>query len=184
MMVGLSLNQSYWKLRLARVGLVTLPLIGFGGGCHWCTEAVFDSLVGVHHLSQGFIRSTPPNDSLSEAVQFEFDPNQISLTVLIEVHLRTHSSMSNHSLREKYRSAVYTSNERVRDNAKDIIQTLQADFEKPLITQVLPLVEFQASPDQYQQYYQKHFEGAFCQRFVDPKLTMIRREFSAQVITA
>jgi len=159
---------------------VTSALIGFGGGCHWCTEAVFNALVGVHQLKQGFIRSTPPYDSLSEAVQLKFDPSQISLAVLIEVHLRTHSSTSNHSFREKYRSAVYTSDEGLREEATGIIQAQQSNFDKPLITQVLPLIEFQASDDRYQGYYQKHSQGAFCQRFVDPKLAMIKREFAVQ----
>ena len=158
------------------------PLIGFGGGCHWCTEAVFNSLVGVEQVTQGFIRSTAPNDSLSEAVQLRFNPSQIPLAVLIEIHLRTHSSTSNHTFREKYRSAVYTSGDALRDEVLEAISSLQSDFEKPLITQVLPLVEFQASPDYYQRYYQKHSQGAFCQRYVDPKLALIRRKFSEQTL--
>lgn len=157
------------------------PLIGFGGGCHWCTEAVFNSLIGVEQVEQGFIRSTPPADSLSEAVQLRFDANKISLAVLVEIHLRTHSSMSNHSFREKYRSAVYTTCDVISDEVAEIIKTLQVDFVKPLITQVLPLIEFQSSPDRYQHYYQKHADGAFCQRFVDPKLALIREEYSEAI---
>ena len=159
-------------------GKVNTQPIGFGGGCHWCTEAVFNSLKGVEQVEQGFIRSTPPADALSEAVQLQFDPNKIPLAVLVEIHLRTHSSMSNHAFREKYRSAVYTLSDDLHEEVVEIIQALQSDFSKPLITQVLPLIEFQISPDKYQQYYQKHTEGAFCQRFVDPKLAMIREEFS------
>lgn len=159
-------------------GKVNTQLIGFGGGCHWCTEAVFNSLIGVEQVEQGFIRSTPPADSLSEAVQLQFDPNKIPLAILVEIHLRTHSSTSNHTFREKYRSAIYTRCDVLSAEVVEIIQTLQSGFTKPLVTQVLPLVEFQISPDKYQQYYQKHAEGAFCQRFVDPKLAMIRAEFS------
>ena len=162
---------------------MSTTLVGFGGGCHWCTEAVFNTLVGVEQVTQGFIRSTPPADALSEAVQLRFDPTQIPLAVLIEIHLRTHSSTSNHAFRQKYRSAVYTSSDTLITEASEIIQALQSNFPKPLIIQVLPLVAFQASPNQYQQYYQKHSEGAFCQRYVDPKLALIRREFSEQAIT-
>lgn len=157
-------------------------IIGFGGGCHWCTEAVFNSLVGVEQVTQGFIRSTPPADTLSEAVQLSFNPDQMPLAILIEIHLRTHSSMSDHALRQKYRSAVYTTSDALTIEAVEVIQRIQSSFLEPLVTQVLPLSEFNPSPDHYQQYYQKHAEGAFCQRFVDPKLALIREEFSEHVL--
>lgn len=48
--------------------------IGFGGGCHWCIEAVFQSLTGVSKVTQGFIASNPPNEAYSEAVIIEYDP--------------------------------------------------------------------------------------------------------------
>ncbi len=81
--------------------------IGLGGGCFWCSEAVFQNLRGVAQVAQGFIYSHPPHDSLSEAVLVDFDPAQISLADLIEIHLRTHASTSQHSMRQKYRSAIY-----------------------------------------------------------------------------
>ncbi len=52
---------------------------GFGGGCHWCTEAVFRSLCGVQTVRQGFIASDPPQDSYSEAVVVTWDPDEITL---------------------------------------------------------------------------------------------------------
>ena len=51
--------------------------IGLGGGCHWCTEAVFQALAGVNEVAQGFCRSTAPNEDWSEAVMVAFDPDQI-----------------------------------------------------------------------------------------------------------
>lgn len=67
--------------------------------------------------------------------------------------------------------------------AVKIIELLQSAFPQPLITQVLPLLEFQASPDQYQRYYQKNSQGAFCQRYVDPKLALIREQFAERSLT-
>jgi peptide methionine sulfoxide reductase MsrA len=81
--------------------------VGFGGGCHWCTEAAFAALRGVIRVEQGFIRADAPDDNFSEAVLLTFRPEKISVGSLIEIHLRTHSSTSNHSMRRKYRSAVY-----------------------------------------------------------------------------
>lgn len=75
--------------------------IGFGGGCHWCTEAVFNALSGIINVQQGFIKSPAPNDYFSEAVIVEFEPNEIPIETLIEIHLRTHSSTSDHKMRKK-----------------------------------------------------------------------------------
>src|SRR3954451_12716902 len=86
---------------------ITYNKIGFGGGCHWCTEAVFLSLKGVEQVEQGWIASQPPYDAFSEAVVVTYDPLVITLTDLITIHLHTHASTSNHSMRQKYRSAVY-----------------------------------------------------------------------------
>jgi len=47
--------------------------IGFGGGCHWCTEAIFESLRGVQRVQQGFACSHPPAEQYSEAVLVDFD---------------------------------------------------------------------------------------------------------------
>ncbi len=81
--------------------------IALGGGCHWCTEAVFQSLIGVRSVEQGFVASTEENSSFSEAVIVHFNPEDITLQTLIEVHLHTHKSTSAHSMRQKYRSAIY-----------------------------------------------------------------------------
>ena len=88
--------------------------IGFGGGCHWCTEAVFQSLKGVAKVEQGWIASFDEYDSFSEAVIVYYNETVISLETLIDVHLYTHRSNSDHSMRKKYRSAVYTFSENKR----------------------------------------------------------------------
>jgi peptide-methionine (S)-S-oxide reductase len=68
---------------------------------------MFQSLRGVSNEAQGFIKSHAPHDSYSEAVVVLFDPGIILVEVVIDVHLRTHSGMSSHKMRRKYRSAVY-----------------------------------------------------------------------------
>lgn len=77
-----------------------LKKIGFGGGCHWCTEAVFQSLKGVKSVQQGWIASKNEHFEFSEAVIVDFDPSSIPLKVLIEIHLHTHKSTSEHSMRK------------------------------------------------------------------------------------
>jgi peptide-methionine (S)-S-oxide reductase len=70
--------------------------IGFGGGCHWCTEAIFQSLKGVENVDQGWISSVGEYSSLSEAVVAHFDSNLINLITLVSIHLHTHSCTSLH----------------------------------------------------------------------------------------
>ena len=77
--------------------------IALGGGCHWCTEAVFQSLKGVEKVEQGFVAPLQDLNSYSEAVIVHYNADLISLKDLIEVHLDTHKSTSNHSFRKKYR---------------------------------------------------------------------------------
>ncbi len=160
-----------------------LKKIGFGGGCHWCTEAVFQSLRSVSTVDQGFIASTAPNDSFSEAVVVGFDPEILPLDVLIEVHLLTHASTSAHKMRGKYRSAIYTyDSEQVKMAAKALIK-FQTGFEKKLVTNVLPFVEFKASDERFQNYYAKGPEKPFCQAYIDPKLKLLLQKFPSELST-
>ena len=151
--------------------------IGFGGGCHWCTEAVFSVLRGVTRVDQGFIQSGPPHDSSSEAVIVSFDPKLINLSVLTDIHLRTHASGSNHSMRGKYRSAIYVDGAEQRAQAEQVLKQLAEGFETPRITAVLELIGFKASEARFQNYYKNDPERPFCKTYIDPKLARLRREF-------
>lgn len=151
--------------------------IGFGGGCHWCTEAVYQSLMGVSDVRQGFIASDAPHDSYSEAVLVEYAPEQINVSILIEIHLRTHASSSAHKMRGKYRSAIYILDDSF-DKISAILAKLRGDFEKDLITQILPFCSFKSSDERFQNYYENGPEKPFCTNYIDPKLAMLRKDFS------
>ncbi|MEP6343292.1 MAG: peptide-methionine (S)-S-oxide reductase [Maricaulaceae bacterium] len=156
----------------------TDEIIGFGGGCHWCTEAVFQDLRGVSYVEQGFIRSTPPYDRFSEAVIVHFNPEQISLSVLTDIHLRTHASGANHSMRGKYRSAVYVKGEAQRQQVEAILADIQTQFDTLRVTQVLDHTAFKPSDPQFQNYYKTDPERPFCKTYIDPKLARIRKQFT------
>ena len=155
--------------------------IGFGGGCHWCTEAVFQSLTGVDRVEQGWIASAGSNEHFSEAVIVHFNPQRIPLDVLIEIHLHTHKSTSNHSMRKKYRSAIYYFSESDGAQCTAILSLLQRDFEKPLITQVLPFVAFDPSAEKIRNYYYSNPQKPFCRRFIEPKLTLLLEQFKDHI---
>lgn len=151
--------------------------IGLGGGCHWCTEAVFQALAGVSSVSQGFIAAEPPDDQFSEAIDLRFEPDVLPLEALLEVHLRTHSSQSDHKMRGKYRSAVYVFNEAQGLAVSGALAELQHGFDDAFVTRVLRFGAFKPSDEQFQNYAMKHKDGPFCMRYVDPKLEMLRKEY-------
>ena len=154
-----------------------LSKIAFGGGCHWCTEAVFQSLLGVEKVEQGWVSSTEKNNTFSEAVIIHFDNSKISLKTLIEIHLLTHKSTSNHSMRTKYRSAIYYFTHQQKEESLKIIDELQPQFDNNIITQVLEFQQFKPSTEEFQNYYQSNPEKPFCKRYINPKLAFLQKEY-------
>ena len=155
-----------------------LQKIAFGGGCHWCTEAVFQSLKGVVEVEQGFVASTEEHTTFSEAVIVHFNPKLIPLKVLVEIHLNTHKSTSNHSMRDKYRSAIYTVNTIQHEEVKQLFKEFQIIFKGALITQILPFKSFKPSEAQFKNYYYSNPEKPFCKTFINPKLKLLLEQFS------
>jgi peptide-methionine (S)-S-oxide reductase len=155
--------------------------LGLGGSCHWCTEAIFQSLNGVDDVEQGWISSRHPEDSLSEAIIVSFCPENIDLLSLIDIHLHTHSCTSNHSMRDKYRSAIYYFDSAQKVECLHALTLLQAQFSQPIVTQILPFDRFTSSPSHYQNYYQQDPERPFCKNIISPKLNILRRKYSARL---
>ena len=155
--------------------------IGLGGGCHWCTEAVFDSLRGVTIVLQGWIKSTGSNDSYSEAIIVEFDDQILPFETLIEVHLLTHSSTNDHSMREKYRSAVYFMLDKDEELARKALEKLSTVNKKQYITEILPFEDFKLNSKEFLDYYKTRPDSPFCQRHIEPKLLIIKELYGKQV---
>ncbi|SDL44156.1 peptide-methionine (S)-S-oxide reductase [Salinimicrobium catena] len=151
--------------------------IGLGGGCHWCTEAVFQAVKGVENVEQGYIASEGDAREFSEAVIVHFHPEIVSSEDLIRIHLHTHNSTSDHSFRKKYRSAVYYFSSEDEKVVKKILEKLQPEFEKKIITEVLPFKEFKPSRESLQNYYRKNPDAPFCKRFIEPKLKKVKNYF-------
>jgi peptide-methionine (S)-S-oxide reductase len=155
--------------------------VGFGGSCHWCTEAIFQSLKGVTNVDQGWIKSSAGESEFSEAVIVDFDASLISLETLIEIHLHTHSCTSRHSMRSKYKSAIYAFEPAQAELAKSTIKQLQDDFDKPIITEVMPFGSFKLNSEHYLSYYYNNPEKPFCKIFIDPKLKILLNQFREHI---
>lgn len=152
--------------------------IGFGGGCHWCTEAVFQTLKGVEKVEQGWIASLDEDNTFSEAVIVHFNHEEIPLSVLVSIHLYTHSCTSQHRMRDKYRSAVYTYSKKQRLEVESSILQLQFEFVSPIITRVLDFHSFKENEEKYRNYYRKNSNNQFCEHYIHPKLLLLKKKFS------
>lgn len=140
------------------------------------------TLYGVSSVKQGFIKSEPPNDSFSEAVIVNYDTALIGLNELIEVHLRTHASSSQHSMREVYRSAIYTFDDVQSNECALQIIRLQRNSEQPVVTQILRYSDFKISRDKYWNYYYNDKTRPFCRTYIEPKIELLHQQFSRLVI--
>lgn len=156
-----------------------MPMIGFGGGCHWCTEAVFQPLIGVSGVRQGFIRAAAPDDTWSEAVEVTFDPDQISLRDLLGVHLMTHASGSDHKMRGKYRSAVYLPDPADCAAVMRVLAEISTETGAHIVTRALLHKGFKPSDARFQDYYRADPERPFCRTYVAPKLAKLRARYGA-----
>jgi len=150
--------------------------LALGGGCHWCTEAVFQSLHGVWDVDQGWI-STPMLAGESEGVVIHFDPGTIPLRELVKVHLHTHASMSNHSMRDRYRSACYARSDEEGEELSAILGDLAEELPRPLVTRVLPFGAFRRSREAIRNYYRTDPRRPFCVAHIEPKLRSVREAF-------
>jgi peptide-methionine (S)-S-oxide reductase len=148
--------------------------IGFGRGCHWCTEGVFQALEGVVQVDQGFIQSEAPSDLWAEGVIVNFDPAIISLATLAEVHLRTHLASGTYSPGGRYRSAIYVFEADQQPEAARTIAQFAIESNEPARTMLLPFLGFKPSDARYQNYYRTNPDRPFCRRYIDPKLKYIR----------
>ena len=153
--------------------------IAFGGGCHWCTEAIFQSLKGISKVEQGWVSSILSEATTpSEAVIVYFDTSFISLDILTEIHLFTHNATSNHNFRKKYRSAVYTFSDSQQKEAQQILEEKQKLFKKLLVTKVYPFGAFRLNDEQYLNYYKSNPQKPFCKVRIEPKLKLLIENFS------
>ena len=143
--------------------------IGLGGGCHWCTEAVFQSVIGVQKVEQGYISSSKPYDSMSEAVIVYYN-EEVDLEQLLDIHLETHASTQLHSRRKEYRSAVYYFEESEKEVIEIVLNTLSQKHDKKYITTILPFITFKPSRKSIQNYYKTRPDAPFCKRYIKPKL--------------
>ncbi|WP_405198719.1 peptide-methionine (S)-S-oxide reductase [Christiangramia sp. LLG6405-1] len=128
--------------------------IGLEGGCHWCTEAVFKAFKGVHDVRQGYIYAKESPDQFYEGIVFNYDPELVKLEDLILIHLSTHQSMKDHSMRHKYRSAIYVYDKMELEKTSEALKSVSISDGSKIVTRVYELASFKESRPEIRNYYQ------------------------------
>ncbi|MCY1224571.1 Peptide methionine sulfoxide reductase MsrA 1 [compost metagenome] len=174
-----------------------LEVATFGGGCFWCTEAIFLELDGVKKVESGYIGGKTPNPTYeevstgttghAEATQITFDPSKISFGELLEIFFATHDpttlNRQGADVGTQYRSEVFYHSDEQKKIAEDYIKLLdsQNTFGKPVVTKVSPATKFYVAEDYHQNYYARNKEKSYCSYVITPKVEKVRKQYSEKL---
>src|SRR3982751_3952951 len=151
----------------------------FGGGCFWCTEAIFLDLKGVSKVQSGYAGGTVKNPTYrqvctgttghAEVIQITYDPALVSYEELLEVFWNTHdpTTLNKQGADEgtQYRPAVFYHNEEQKKIAEQYLKQLEASkvFKNPIVTEISPLINFYKAENYHQNYYDLNPDQGYCQ---------------------
>jgi peptide-methionine (S)-S-oxide reductase len=171
-----------------------VQLATFGGGCFWCTEAVFEEVQGVKFVKSGYSGGHVENPTYeqicgkktghAEVIQIGYDPEVVSFEKLVEVHLKTHdpTTLNRQGYDEgpQYRSAIFFHSAEQRDTANTIIEKLNEAtvYPNPIVTEVTEFTKFYDAEDSHQNYYQNNPNQRYCRGVIQPKMTKFRKVFA------
>ena len=167
----------------------------FGGGCFWCTEAVFDELRGVHTVVSGYTGGKKKNPTYeqvcvgntghAEAIKIEFDAKEIAFRDLMTVFFATHDpttlNRQGNDVGTQYRSAVFYANDQQKQEAAAFMKELDEakTFKNSLVTTLEPLSEFYPAEAYHQKFYANTPFQPYCQYTIPPKLAKLHKQFAA-----
>jgi peptide-methionine (S)-S-oxide reductase len=169
----------------------------FGGGCFWCTEAVFQRLTGVTHVESGYMggradqanyRQVCDGDTGHvEVVRVTFDPAIISYRDLLDVFFAVHDpttlNRQGNDAGEQYRSVIFYSSEEQQKIAESTIAELTdaKAFPEPIVTAVEPAEEFFSAEKYHQNYYNENSRQPYCMFVISPKLAKLEKKFAEKL---
>jgi len=172
----------------------SLQTITLGGGCFWCTEAVFDRVRGVTEVQSGYANGhveRPTYEQVctgrtghAEVVRVTFDPNEIDVREILEIFFATHDpttlNRQGNDVGTQYRSGIYWSDPAHRDVAEDMLRQMGQDkvFGAPIVTEVQPLRSYWPAEDYHGDYYANNPEQGYCAFVVAPKVDKFRKTFA------
>ncbi len=165
-----------------------------GGGCFWCTEAVFLELEGVSAVKSGYTGGTIPNPTYeqvctgrtghAEVIRVTYDPAVISYADLLRVFFATHDpttlNRQGNEVGTQYRSAIFTETEEQARIAREVMAEIEARgiWGQPLVTVLEPLTVFYPAEAYHDDYFTRNPNAGYCRVIVAPKVAKVRKEFT------
>ncbi len=182
--------MTYYKKEIATLG----------GGCFWCTEAVFRRVRGVREIEAGYTGGALRNPSYedvcrgvtghAEVVRITFDADEIGYYDLVAIFFHTHDptmlNRQGYDIGTQYRSVIFFHSEDQRRVARTVKAEIAASklWDKPLVTQIVAATEFYRADDHQQNYYTYNHANSYCTAIIAPKLAKLEREFADRLVTA
>ena len=172
-----------------------LQTVTIGGGCFWCLEAVYLEMKGInesvsgyaggHTVSPTYQQVCSETTGHAEVVQLTFDDAVTSfadiLKVFFVIHDPTTLNRQGNDVGESYRSVIFYGDDAQLEIAKKAIADAQQLWDKPVVTQLVPLEIFYRAEDYHQNYYARNPYQGYCMGVVAPKVAKFRSSFLEQV---
>jgi peptide-methionine (S)-S-oxide reductase len=163
-----------------------------GGGCFWCTEAVFSRIKGVHAVEPGYSGGNVANPTYEQAsagttghaevVQVTYDPDVISFREVLEVFFTTHDpttlNRQGNDVGTQYRSVIFYRNQGQKSVAEKLIDELRREgaYDTAIVTAVEPFKAFFKAEEYHKNYFALHPNRSYCQLVISPKIAKLRRK--------
>ncbi|MBI5276645.1 MAG: peptide-methionine (S)-S-oxide reductase MsrA [Burkholderiales bacterium] len=170
-----------------------METIVLGGGCFWCTEAVFKEVRGVVDVESGYSNGNLPNPTYeavctgatghAEVVKLTYDPAQISTRQVLEiffvVHDPTQLNRQGNDMGTQYRSGIYYTTADQKQVAEAMVRQLIVDkvYGKAVVTEVKPLADYYPAEDYHQDFFEKNPGQGYCLAVAAPKVEKFRKTF-------
>jgi peptide-methionine (S)-S-oxide reductase len=171
--------------------------ITLGGGCFWCTEAIFTQLLGVEKTQVGYAGGHIENPTYSqvttgmtghaEVVQITFDPQILSVREILEIFFTIHDpttvNQQGADIGPQYRSVIFYHSPEQKTIAEEMIHAIQVNktWKKSIVTQVEPLTTFYKAERYHQRYFEQHPEKSYCRVVIAPKNEKFKTQFEPKL---
>jgi peptide-methionine (S)-S-oxide reductase len=179
------------------VSQANLETAVFGGGCFWCTEAVFKALKGVSAVQSGYCGGTVDHPTYEqvcskqtghiEVVKIDFDPMVVGYEELLEVFFATHDPTTpgrqGNDVGPQYQSAIFFQTPEQQAIATKFVAELTSSqsYVNPVSTEMRPAARFWPAEQYHSDYFSLHPEQGYCQMVVAPKVHKFRKQFSTKL---
>lgn len=169
-----------------------------GGGCFWCTEAVFLQVRGVRAVTSGYAGGVTPDPTYDEVesgatghaqvVQVEYDPTELSFEGVLDVFFATHDPTSKNrqgaDVGSQYRSIILATNELQLERARQYVEHLQKQqvFASPIVTELILLEQFFPAEEYHQNYFANNPQAGYCQAVIVPKVRKFEQRLAEYLL--